>query len=456
MPVLSKTKGSRLDPARTLVIGFLAIIVAGAVLLCLPISSKDRIFTPFFDCLFTATSATCVTGLVVYDTFTHWSLFGQAVIALLIQIGGLGFVTLITFFNIAAGKKLGYRTLKNVAGDLTESSFEGGRRILISIIKYSLIFELCGAVAMAFAFVPRYGAYGVWVSVFMSVTAFCNAGFDVLGMEGQFSSVTAFHDDPLVLITIALLIIIGGLGFIVWENFLNIRKVKKLSLHSRVVLIMTAVLIAGGTVFYLVSEWRNPQTLGGMGFGEKLLNAFFSSVTARTAGYNSISVDGMTEFSQLGTVLLMFIGAAPASTGGGIKVTTLLVLITTVSSYIRSKNDVEVFGRKIDKLTVYRTIVITVLSMVAVGICFSALYFTTPDNVSGGGAVQCLFEAVSAFSTAGLSAGTTAAASIAGRAVLVLTMFTGRVGPVSLVMSLVMNTSKRKDIVVPDGHILIG
>ena len=456
MPVLSKARGARLDPARTLVIGFLAIIVAGAVLLCLPISSKERVFTPFFDCLFTATSATCVTGLIVYDTFTHWSLFGQGVIALLIQTGGLGFVTLITFFNIAAGKKLGYRTLKNAAGDLTESSFEGGRRILVSIMKYSLIFELCGAVAMAFVFVPRYGAYGAWISVFMSVTAFCNAGFDLLGMEGQFSSLTAFQSEPVVLITISLLIIIGGLGFIVWENFLNIRTVKKLSLHSRAVLVMTAVLVAGGTVFYLAAEWNNPQTLGGMNFGEKLLNAFFSSVTARTAGYNSISVEGMTEFSQLGTVLLMFIGAAPASTGGGIKVTTLLVLIMTVASYMRAKNDVEVFGRKIDKLTVYRTLVITVLSMLAVGICFGALYFSTPDGVEGGGAVQCLFEAVSAFSTTGLTAGTTAATGAAGRVLLALTMFTGRVGPVSLVMSLVLNTKKRKDIVVPDGHILIG
>lgn len=454
MPILSKEKGARLNPTRVLVVGFAVIIAAGALLLWLPISSKSREFTPLFDCVFTAASATCVTGLVVYDTFTHWSIFGQAVIALLVEIGGLGFVTLITFFNIAAGKKLGYRTLKNAAGDLTENSFGGGRQIVVGVMKYSLIFELCGAALMAAVFVPKYGAYGIWISLFMSVTAFCNAGFDLLGMEGQFSSLTSLQAEPLVLVTIALLIILGGLGFIVWENFINIKTMKKLSLHTRVVLVMTGTLVLCGTAFYLAAEWNNPETLGAMPFGEKLLNAFFSSVTARTAGYNSISVEGMSEFSQLGTVLLMFIGAAPASTGGGIKVTTLLVLIMTVVSYMRAKNDVEVFSRRIDKLTVYRTLVITVLSCFAVGICFCALYFSTPQGA--GGAVQCLFEAVSAFSTAGLTAGITAATSTAGRVLLALTMFVGRVGPVSVVMSLVMNTAKRKDIVVPDGHILIG
>ncbi len=455
MPIIKPAR--RIHPARTLVLGFLIIIAAGALLLWLPISSKDRTFTPFFDCLFTATSATCVTGLVVVDTYTQWSLFGQIVIALLIQVGGLGFVTIITFFNIAAGKKLGYRTLKNAAGDFTENSFEGGRRIFVSIIKYSLIFELCGAAVLAIAFVPRYGAYGIWVSIFMSITAFCNAGFDLMGIEQQYSSLTLFQDNPLVLITIALLIIVGGLGFIVWENFLNIRSVRKLSLHTRAVLVMTAALVAGGTIFYMLTEWNNPETLKNMNFGEKLLNAFFSSVTARTAGYNSISVEGMTEFSQMGTILLMFVGAAPASTGGGIKVTTLLVLIMTVASYIRNKNDVEIFRHKIDKLAVYRTLVITVLSMLAVALCFSFLYFTMPMEAGdGGGAVQCLFDAVSAFSTAGLTAGATALSGFAGKCLLIVTMFIGRVGPVSLVLSLVINSAGRKNIVVPDGHIIIG
>ena len=454
MPVL-KSNTKRLDPARTLVVGFAIIIAVGTLLLFLPISSRDRTFTPLFDCLYTATSATCVTGLVVYDTYSHWSLFGQAVIALLIQVGGLGFVTIITFFNVMAGKKLGYHTLKDVTGDYSENFFEGGKKILINLMKYSGIIELAGAVILAFVFVPRYGPYGIWVSVFMSITAFCNAGFDLMGIDEPFSSLTLYSDNVVVLVTIALLIIIGGLGFIVWENFLTYKSTKKLSLHTKAVLLMTGALIAGGTVFYLLTEWSNPATLGEMGFGEKLLNAFFSSVTARTAGYNSISVEGMSEFSQLGTVLLMLVGAAPASTGGGIKVTTLLVLFVTVASYLKNKNDVELLGHKINKLAIYRTLVIISLSAGAVMVCFSALYFSMPEGTSGQ-AIQCLFDAASAFSTAGLSTGAAAMTGFFGKAVLVLTMFAGRVGPVSLILSIVMRSANRKNIVVPDGQIIIG
>lgn len=455
MPVFKKAK--RESPARTLVLGFLIIIAVGTLLLCLPAASKSGKFTSIFDCLFTATSAACVTGLVVVDTWAYWSIFGQIVIALLIQVGGLGFVTLITFFNVAMGKKLGFRTLKSASEDLTESSFQNGRKIFIRIVKYSLIFEATGTLIMSFALFPKYGGYGIWMAGFMSITAFCNAGFDLAGMEGEFSSLISFQDNPAVLITIAMLIILGGLGFIVWENFLTFRESKKLSLHTRTVLVMTGALILAGTLFFLFSEWNNPKTLGNMSFGEKLLNAFFSSVTTRTAGFDSISMGDMSEFSQLGTILLMFVGAAPGSTGGGVKVTTLMVVIVTVISYIRNKNDVELFRHKLNKLVIYRTVVTLALSMTAVGICFSALYFSMPkDAGAGSGAVQCLFDAVSAFSTTGLSAGATAQAGFLGKCVLIVTMFLGRVGPVSVIMSLVMNTQNRKNIVVPEGDILIG
>lgn len=442
-----------MQPARTLCIGFLIIIFAGAFLLFLPFSTKGTGGTPFFDCLFTAVSATCVTGLITVDTFSNWTIFGQAVIMLLIQVGGLGFVTIITFFNVAAGKKLGFRTVANAADGLTESTFQGGRRIFISIMKYSMIIEGIGAVLLSIAFFPQHGGFGIWMGVFTSVTAFCNAGFDLCGIEGAFSSLTNHQDNPLILITVALLIMIGGLGFIVWENFLNLRKVKKLSLHTKCVLIMTAVLTAAGTLFYLFAEWNNPATLGRMDFGEKLLNAFFSSVTVRTAGYNSVPVDGMSDFTMLGSCLFMFVGACPASTGGGIKATTLLVLIMTVVSYLRGRNDVEIFGYKIDKLAVYRTLTVTLLSVMAVMLCFSVLYFTLPDDVNG---IECMFEAVSAFSTAGLSAGVTAASGISGKILLMLTMYTGRVGPVSVVLSMLMNTSNRKNIVLPEGQIIVG
>ena len=355
--------------------------------------------------------------------------------------------------GFAAGKKLGYRTIANAADGLTESTFQGGRRIFISIMKYSMIIEGAGAVLLSIAFVPQHGFYGVWMGIFTSITAFCNAGFDLCGIDGAYGSLTGYARDPLVLLTVAALIIVGGLGFIVWENFLNIRKTKKLSLHTKAVLITTGVLLAAGTLFYLAAEWGNEDTLGGMNFGEKLLNAFFSSVTARTAGYNSIPIEEMSDFTQLGTCVFMFVGASPASTGGGIKTTTLLLLVMTVVSYIRSKNDVELLGHKIDKLAVYRTLTVTVLSMLAMLVCFGVLYFTTPEEISG---VQCLFEAVSAFSTTGLSAGVTAISGVIGRCVLILTMYVGRVGPVSLALSMLMNLSKRKNLVLPEGQIIVG
>lgn len=441
----------RIRPGQLIVLVFLGIILLGAGLLCLPAAARSGRPTPFLTSLFTATSATCVTGLVVVDTYSNWTIFGQAVIALLIQVGGLGFVTIITFFNVAAGKKLGFRTLANVSDGLTESTFQGGRRIFISIIKYSMIFEGAGAVLLCLRFVPQYGGYGVWMGVFTSVTAFCNAGFDLCGISSPFASLTGYQSDPLVLVTVAMLITVGGLGFIVWENFLNIRKVRKLSLHTKAVLLTSAALTVGGTLFYLLAEWNG--ALGEMNFGGKLLNAFFSSVTARTAGFNSVPIDDLSDFSQLGTCILMFIGASPASTGGGIKTTTLLVLIMTVVSYMQSKNDVEIMKHKIDKLAVYRTLTVTLLSLTAVILCFSVLYFTLPEDGRG---VQCLFEAVSAFSTAGLSAGITEISGTPGRILLIITMFIGRVGPVSLVLSMLVNSAKRKNIVYPDGQIIVG
>lgn len=452
MPKFTKD-AKRLNPARLLVFGFLVIIAAGTILLWLPFSSRDGSFSPIFDCLFTATSATCVTGLTVVDTFSHWSFFGQLVIALLIQVGGLSFVTIITFFNVAAGKKLGFHTLQIAAGELSENSLEGGRQILVSIMKYSLIIELVGALILAIEFVPKYGAHGVWVSIFISISSFCNAGFDIMGTG---ASLTGFQSSPLVLITVALMAFVGGLGFIVWENFLTIRKTKKISLHSRVVLVTSGALVIGGTILYLIAEWSNPSTIGNMGFGEKLLNAFFSSVATRSVGFNSIPIDGMTEFSKLGTIFLMFVGSAPGSTGGGIKVTTLMVMIMTVYSIICNKNDVEIFGHKLGKDAVYRTLVSVVLSFAAVSVCFTGVYFLMPDGAMENGALDCLFDSVAVFSTAGLTVGTAAASGIAGRIILLLTMFAGRLGPVSVIMSLTLNSAKRKNTVLPEGQILIG
>lgn len=454
MPVIKKKK--EMQPARMLVLGFLAIIAVGTLLLFLPFSSKSFEWTPLFDCLFTATSATCVTGLIIYDTYTHWSVFGQTVIMLLIQVGGLGFLTIITFFNIAIGKKLGYRTVKNAATDLTESTFESTRKLFFNIIKYSLIIEITGALILMIALVPKYGAQGVFMSFFLGVTAFCNAGFDLQGIDGEFSSLTGFADNPLVLLTISMLIILGGLGFVVWENFINIRTTKKLTLHTKVVLITTAMLLFGGMLLFFFAEQGNEETIANMTPANQLLNTFFQSVTMRTAGFNSFPIESMRGISKMAAIALMFVGVAPASTGGGIKITTLAVMVMTVVCYLRGKDDVELLGRRLKSNIVYRTLAVICLSVCVVLLCFSVLYFSfDADEASG---MDCLLEAVSAFSTTGVSAGITGMTNTAGKIALIVTMFIGRVGPSSLILSLIMNGSgdKRKNTIIPDGNIIVG
>ena len=444
MPVIKKAKP--MQPARTLCLGFLIIITVGALLLWLPFSSKSG-STSFFDCLFTATSATCVTGLVVVDTYSNWTIFGQAVIALLIQVGGLGFVTIITFFNVAAGKKLGFRTLANVSDGLTESTFQGGRRIFISIIKYSMIFEGAGAVLLCLRFVPQYGGYGVWMGVFTSVTAFCNAGFDLCGISSPFASLTGYQSDPLVLVTVAMLITVGGLGFIVWENFLNIRKVRKLSLHTKAVLLTSAALTVGGTLFYLLAEWNG--ALGEMNFGGKLLNAFFSSVTARTAGFNSVPIDDLSDFSQLGTCILMFVGASPASTGGGIKTTTFFVLLSGIYSAATNHSE-RAFHSAIPKDAFRKA---SVISMLAVFLVMTASYlmliFDPQLSLR-----DVLFEMISAFSTSGLSTGITPQLSAQSRILSIIMMYIGRLGPLTVASLWYFTIGER--VRYPEGTIAIG
>ena len=433
-------------------LGYLIVIIAGSLLLFLPFATKDGQSTTYINALFTSTSATCVTGLVPYDTNTHWSLFGQIVIIILIQTGGLGFMTFVSVLFNLLGRHMGLYERKALMQSAGEGRLSGIRRLVRRIFIGTAIFEGLGAIFLSIRFIPDFGVgKGIYYSVWHSISAFCNAGFDLCGISSPFASLTGYQSDPLVLVTVAMLITVGGLGFIVWENFLNIRKVRKLSLHTKAVLLTSAALTVGGTLFYLLAEWNG--ALGEMNFGGKLLNAFFSSVTARTAGFNSVPIDDLSDFSQLGTCILMFVGASPASTGGGIKTTTLLVLIMTVVSYMQSKNDVEIMKHKIDKLAVYRTLTVTLLSLTAVILCFSVLYFTLPEDGRG---VQCLFEAVSAFSTSGLSAGITEISGTPGRILLIITMFIGRVGPVSLVLSMLVNSAKRKNIVYPDGQIIVG
>ncbi len=455
MPIIQK-KSKEIQPARLIALSFLLVILTGAFLLTLPISSKTGDFTPFRHTLFTATSATCVTGLVIFDTYQHWSIFGQCVILAMIQIGGLGLVTLLTFFNFMIGKKLGLRKMQLASDSVSSDGFGDANHLMKNIIKVSLTIEGIGMLVLATVFVPKFGVKGIFTSFFISVSAFCNAGFDVLGQNTAFASVTEYYNNPIVLVTIMLLIMCGGLGFIVWYDLVKFKKTKHLELHTKIVLIVTAFLIVSGTILVLICEFGNSKTIGGMSFPNKLLNSAFQSVTCRTAGFNSIDNAAMNPLTKVVSIVLMYIGAAPGSTGGGIKVTTFAVILMTVVSVLRNKEETTVLGRKLDKSIVYKSLTIAILSISAIAVAAISIFYALKDtsNVSG---LHALFETVSAFATVGLSVGVTAVADLFSEIILTVLMFIGRVGPISVILSLMINSADRaKKQIVPEGKIMVG
>lgn len=451
MPVLHK-KAKPMKPARTLAIGFFIIIMTGAILLFMPFSSKSGEWTNFIDCVFTAASATCVTGITIYDTFLHWSIFGQVVIILLIQVGGLGFVTLVTFFNIALGKKIGLIKASALTGDVTVSGIESTRRLFKRIFTYSMAIEIVGACVLMFTFVPLYGGYGVFMSFFLAISAFCNAGFDVLGMEGAGIGLANYTANVPVLLTLMFLIFLGGIGFVVWENFANYHKTHKLYFHTRVVLLMTGVLTLVGFVGYFVIEKINPQIFGNLSLGENILTSFFASFSARTAGFSAVPLPTANAFAKVFTMALMFIGAGPASTGGGIKVTTFAIMLATTLSVVKNKEDTELLKHRVPKNVVYKTLTVLTLSVVFIGFSFVLIYLLNPEL----DALDVLFEIMSSFSTTGFSAGISQVVDGFSKIVLALTMFIGRIGPVSVLLSLTMNKPDDKNTVLPVSNIMVG
>ena len=319
------------NPTRLIVGSFLAVILCGTLLLMLPVSNRDGQMLDMLDAMFTATSATCVTGLVVFDTYTQFSTFGQVVILLLIQVGGLGLVTLTTFFNIAVGRRLGFKSLRLASESINLSDASQARALLQFVMKVAFVFEAIGAALLALVFVPQFGADGIFISVFISISSFCNAGFDILGRVMPGGSVIPYQSNPYVLAVISLLIISGGLGFLVWQDLSAYHRTHHLRTHTKRVLWITGWLLLLGTAGILFMEYNNPLTLGPMNLFDKITNAAFQSVSARTAGYNSIPLGDMTNFTKIFMSLLMFIGAAPGGTGGGIKVTTLSVVLLAVA-----------------------------------------------------------------------------------------------------------------------------
>ncbi len=421
----------------------------------LPISAKNGMSTPFENALFTATSATCVTGLIVYDTFNHWTIFGQLVILTLIQIGGLGLVTFTTFFSVLIRKKMGMRSMQLAQESINSASIIDIQLIIKQVVILSFTIELIGAIILSAVFIPKYGAEGIFISIFLAISAFCNAGFDILGRETPYISLCNYNDNFIVLFTIAALIIIGGLGFAVWHDLIEYRRTKRMMLHTKVVLISTIGLIVIGMVAFAALEWDNPDTLAPLSLNEKINACFFQSVTTRTAGFNSVNVNSLNGLTKLLFIGLMFIGAAPGSTGGGIKVTTMAVIIMTVVSVIKGKPSTVILGRKVDKPTVYKAFSVAILGGLIIIFATAIIIFSTPQAVITS-QLDVLFEATSAFATVGISSGISNVIGFASKIALTLTMFLGRVGPVSFIVSLAIRNKQNKQQIIPEGKILVG
>ncbi len=422
----------KFSQTRLIAMGYITIIIIGTVLLMLPVSSRSGESVGFVSALFTAISSSCVTGLVVLDTATSWSFFGQAVIICLIQIGGLGFMTIATMFSVLLKRKMGLREREIMVESINTEHIGGIKNLTKKIIAGTAIFEGAGALLLATRFVPEFGwAKGIWYSVFHSISAFCNAGFDLMGIKEPYTSLVPFADDAVVMIVISLLVIIGGIGFLVWDDISKKKlKFKRYQLHTKLVLTVTAILLVIPTVLFFVFERK--FTNEGVGFGQSLLNSFFDSVTARTAGMNSTDTAALSPASKILTVILMFIGGSPGSTAGGIKTTTLAVIAISTFNGITRRQSKGVFGRRLEKDAIHKasSVVFTNMSLAIFGII--AILALQPDFSIG----DVLFECVSAIGTVGMTTGITRDLATASRLIIAFLMFCGRVGSVSFALAL--------------------
>ena len=434
---------------KLLTLGFAVIVMMGTLLLELPIATRDGSRLDFLDALFTATSATCVTGLVVFDTYTKFSLFGQVVILLLIQIGGLGFITVALFFSLVIHRRIGLRERAWMADGVGSLHLTGivrmGKRILLG----TFFFEGIGAVLLSIRFIPVYGFWdGLWFSIFHSISAFCNAGFDLMGASEAFSSLTAFYNDPLVILTISTLIIVGGIGFIVWTDFVDCKfDIRKISYHTKVVLSVTAVLLAAGTIVFFFSE--KEAAMAGMSEKERLLASFFQSVTPRTAGFNSIDIASLSYAGNVFTMFLMFVGAAPGGTAGGVKITTFIVVVAAMYASQRKNADTVLGHYRIDEETTKRAFCNTAVycGFVSIGVF---VLCTQKIDVS-----TAIFESLSAIGTVGLGLVEGQDMTVISKIVLILLMYTGRVGSLTVFVALTKKQNA-KGFRKPVKKILIG
>ena len=448
MNYMKKSKTSQLSGVQILALGFAIVILIGAVILTLPISSKSGNATNFLDSLFTATSAVCVTGLVTLDTGTYWNEFGQVVIMLLIEVGGLGFMAFTTLLAILLRRRITLRDRLIMQEAMNTFSIQGLVKMVERIVLFTVLVQIIGGVLLATQFIKDYGFLkGLYFGIFHSVSAFCNAGFDLFG---GYSSVTSYSTNAIVLITLSIIIIVSGLGFTVIIELLKYKTDRRLS-HTKLVLLMTSILLFGGILFMFALEYNNPETLGPMSIKNKILNAIFSGVSPRTAGFNSISLDKMTSGGKFLTIILMYIGGSPGSTAGGLKTATFGIIVLTVVSVIIGREDTELFGRRLSKELVYRAFAILMISFSLVVVVTMLLCITQPKEQF----IDLLYEATSAFATVGLTTGVTQRLNFIGKIIIMITMYFGRVGPLTVALALT-NKRKNKGYRYPETKILIG
>ena len=443
-----------MQPAQVMVLGFGSLILFGAFILNLPISTQSGENVGFLNALFTATSAVCVTGLIVVDTSTYWNEFGQFIIITLIQTGGLGFMTVATMFSLITRKKINLRERLLIQESLNQVNLSGLVKLTRYIIVMTLVIEGIGALLLSFVFIPKLGLVkGIWYSIFHSISAFCNAGFDLMGsVTGEpFSSLNYFVDNALINFVICALIVLGGIGFPVLLDIINNRKYSKLNIHSKIVLNTTAILIIIGFLFIFIVEFNNG--LGTLSIKGKILSSLFQSITLRTAGYTTIDFTVLGESTLFFMIILMLIGASPASAGGGLKTTTIATLFLTVKAFILGKEDIEVYQRRIGTSTVRKSLGIFFIGVSLVLFGTLALTIISP----GFNLIESAFEIVSAFATVGLSIGGSPNLTSLGKIIVIIFMFLGRVGSMTIFIALLSRSSKAKSkIRYPEGKIIVG
>ena len=445
-----------LSTTQIILISFLIAILLGSLILSLPISSANGRSVPYIDALFTATTATCVTGLVTVPTFSSWSVFGQAVILVLIQIGGLGVITVVTGFMLALNKKMGIGDKLLIQDAFNLNTLSGLAKFVKNILLGTLIVEGAGALLYMTVFVPEFGARGIWISVFNSISAFCNAGIDIIGD----SSLCNYATNPIINITTSLLIILGGIGYIVWWDVIRVirertskkkRIFRHLTLHSKIAITATLALVFVGGLLIFIFEYNNPLTIGELNLFDKIQVSLFQSITTRTAGFASIPQENLTGAGALASLLLMVVGGSPVGTAGGVKTVTVVILFCSAFSTIRSKNQATLFNRAVSEDSVRKAVAVVASFVI---IMFSSAVLLSA--VTNADFIDIMYESVSATATVGLSRNFTSSLNLAGKSIIIATMYLGRIGPITLALALGNRGENRNTVSEPMEDISIG